>query len=51
MHRWSPSAITALGYLLPGVAGLQSGALQGYASLLFFAAGWALSFFTSLSRA
>jgi PAS domain S-box-containing protein len=38
-----PHAITALGYFLPGVAGLQLGVLQGYASPLFPAAGWALA--------
>ncbi len=42
MPRWMPYAVTALGYFLPGVAGLQLGVLQGYASPLFPAAGWAL---------
>jgi len=38
-----PHAITTLGYFLSGVAGLQLGVLQGYASPLFPAAGWALA--------
>ena len=43
MPRWMPYAITVLGYFLSGVAGLQLGVLQGYASPLFPAAGWALA--------
>ena len=43
MFRWMPHAITVLGYFLSGVAGLQLGVLQGYASPLFPAAGWALA--------
>ena len=43
MSRWMPYAITALGYFVSGVAGLQLGVLQGYASPLFPAAGWALA--------
>jgi len=38
-----PLLITAIGYLILGVAGLQLGVLQGYASPLFPAAGWALA--------
>ena len=43
MPRWMPHAITVVGYFLSGVAGLQLGMLQGYASPLFPAAGWALA--------
>lgn len=43
MSRWMPHAITALGYFVSGVAGLQLGVLQGYASPMFPAAGWALA--------
>jgi PAS domain S-box-containing protein len=43
MKRWTPQAVALLGYFLPGVAGLQLGMLQGYASPLFPAAGWALA--------
>ncbi|MDQ5877740.1 MAG: hypothetical protein QG638_472 [Pseudomonadota bacterium] len=43
MSRWMPYAITTLGYFVSGVAGLQLGVLQGYASPLFPAAGWALA--------
>ena len=43
MSRWIPFAATALGYVVTGVAGLQLGVLQGYASPLFPAAGWALA--------
>jgi PAS domain S-box-containing protein len=43
MSRWTPHAITLLGYFVSGVAGLQLGVLQGYASPLFPAAGWALA--------
>ncbi len=43
MPRWMPYAITTLGYFVSGVAGLQLGVLQGYASPLFPAAGWALA--------
>ena len=38
-----PYAITVLGYFVSGVAGLQLGVLQGYASPMFPAAGWALA--------
>jgi len=38
-----PYTITLLGYFVAGVAGLQLGVLQGYASPMFPAAGWALA--------